>query len=293
MKMYLLPIFLISFIALGQQPSIALQSIEAVNKEKDYVEAEMIFQKVKDLFVNTNRFRILDRESLGVVLDEQEIQKQITSLNADVVRQGQIAGAENIIGGKLISLEYKKVGGVAKKVNKLLFGKDSKQLDENLYRPVFTFSLNVINTETSETMNSQTFRVGTLDTKSLGGISKQEAFQNALNSLEDEIRRDFIDEFLAEAIAVVNVEEEKNGEATVLLIHTGNASGAEENDKYRVYQISSYNLDGREIKREKEIAQIKILDVEGDELSTAQVLNGGGDVLENFKAGEKLICKSE
>ena len=168
MKMYLLPIFLISFMAFGQQPSIALQSIEAVNKEKDYVEAEMIFQKVKDLFVNTNRFRILDRESLGVVLDEQEIQKQITSLNADVVRQGQIAGAENIIGGKLISLEYKKVGGVAKKVNKLLFGKDSKQLDENLYRPVFTFSLNVINTETSETMNSHTFRVGTLDTKSLG-----------------------------------------------------------------------------------------------------------------------------
>ncbi|MGA9325912.1 MAG: CsgG/HfaB family protein [Salegentibacter sp.] len=293
MKMYLLPIFLISFMAFGQQPSIALQSIEAVNKEKDYVEAEMIFQKVKDLFVNTNRFRILDRESLGVVLDEQEIQKQITSLNADVVRQGQIAGAENIIGGKLISLEYKKVGGVAKKVNKLLFGKDSKQLDENLYRPVFTFSLNVINTETSETMNSHTFRVGTLDTKSLGGISRQEAFQNALNSLEDEIRRDFIDEFLAEAIAVVNVEEEKNGEATVLLIHTGNASGAEENDKYKVYQISSYNLDGREIKREKEIAQIKILDVEGDELSTAEVLNGGGDVLENFKAGEKLICKSE
>ena len=92
---------------------------------------------------------------------------------------------------------------------------------------------------------------------------------------------------------MVNVEEEKNGEATVLLIHTGNASGAEENDKYKVYQISSYNLDGREIKREKEIAQIKILDVEGDELSTAEVLNGGGDVLENFKAGEKLICKSE
>ena len=293
MKSYLLPIFLFSIMAFGQQPSIGLQSIEAVDKENDYLEAEIIFQKVKDLFVNTNRFRILDRESLGVVLDEQEIQKQISSINADVVRQGQIAGAEHIVGGKLISLDYKEVKGASKKIGELIFGKDSKQIDENLYRPIFTFSLDVISTETSETIGSHTFKVGTLDLKSVGALSKQEAFQNALNSLEDEIRTNFIYEFLAEAIAVVNIEKEKNGQATLLLINTGDSSGAAENDQYTVYHISSYNVDGRELKREKEIAQIKIIDVEGDELSIAEVLNGGEKILENFKAGEKLICKSK
>ena len=107
MKNFLIPFLLFGFMAFGQKPSLGLQSIEAVNKEKDYVEAEMIFQTLKELFVKSDRFNILDRESLGLVHNEQEIQKQIGSINADVIRQGQIAGAKHIVGGKLMNLEYK------------------------------------------------------------------------------------------------------------------------------------------------------------------------------------------
>lgn len=293
MKTLLLAMLMVSSMGFAQEPNIGLQSFEAVDKAEDYVEAEMLFQKVKELFVKSNRFRILDRESLGIVLDEQEIQKQITSINAEVVNQGQIAGAENIVGGKLISLDYKEVKGAGKVFTDLVFGKNGNETDEILYRPVLTFSLNIISTESSETIHSETFDVGTFNTKSLGGTTKQEAFKNALNSLEDQITRDFINKFLAEKIAVLGIEEEENGEAKMLLINTGNSSGAEKDDKFKVYHISVLSVNDREIKREKEIGEIQIVDVEGEELSTAKVIKGGPELLSNFHAGETLICKTE
>ena len=123
--------------------------------------------------------------------------------------------------------------------------------------------------------------------------SKQESFQLALKALEDNITKDFIYKFFAESIDIVAIEDEKNGEATMLLINVGNKNGAEKNDKLNVYLITTLDLNGEELTREQEIAEIKIVAVEGDELSTAKVLDGGSELLSNFNAGETLICKSK
>lgn len=292
MKKLLLPLLLWSCLSFGQGPNIALQSIEAVDKTEDHVEAEMLFQKLKELFVQSNRFRILDRESLGIVLNEQEIQKDIHSINAEVVDQGRISGAEHIVGGKLLSLDYKEIAGLGKKITTAIFGNKDSASKEILYRPVFNFSLSVISAETSETLYSATFDVGSLNLENLGAINEKESFQNALNSLEDEIIRDFINKFLPQNILVLGIEEEENGAAKVLLINTGNASGAEERDKLKVFHISTLSVNEREIQREKEIGEIEIVDVEGEELSLAKVISGGNDLLERFNAGETLVCKS-
>ncbi|WP_394747145.1 CsgG/HfaB family protein [Spongiimicrobium salis] len=280
MKKCLLPLFFISCFALAQKPTMALQSFEAANRDSHYAEAEILFQKIKQVFVNSKRFSILDRESLGIVLDEQEIQKQITSINAKVVEQGRIAGAEHVIGGKLLSLEYKKV-------KPKIIGK-SKDL---LFRASFVFSIDIISTETSETIQTQTFKKGVLDLKSYGGITEREAFQNALNSIDKKIKK-YLNEFLPTAINIVTIEEQNDKKgAQTLLINAGTAGGVKKNDKLTVHEITIMNIGGKDTKREKWIADLKIKAVEGEELSIAQVTKGGKELLKKLNDNAVLICK--
>lgn len=284
MKKCLIPLLFVSLFAFGQKSTIGLQSIKSSNSSKDHFEAEMVFQKIKEVLVNSRSFNVLDRESLGIVLTEQEIQKQITSINAKVVDQGRIAGAQNVIGGKLISIEYKKVS------LKNPFSK-SKASKQTPLRAVFSFSVDILDTETSSTLETKTFKVGTLNTKSLGGLTEQEAFQNALNSLTNDLEK-FLNRFVAKSIAILSIEEEKAGAAKKVLINTGQADGAEKNDKISIYELSTVTIGDRQTQREKWIADIKINAVEGNELSIATVVKGGKELLDKFNAQAKLICKS-
>ncbi|GAA3614886.1 CsgG/HfaB family protein [Flavivirga amylovorans] len=292
MKIYFLPFLLFSTLVFSQQTSLGLQSIQASNQD-DYLEAEMLFQKLKEITVGTNRFVVLDRETLGIALSEQEIQKQITSINAQIIAaQGKIEGAGDIMGGKLIKVQYKD-GGLLNKVGGL-GGKKKNTVNDvasKLYfRAIFSFSLYVISTETSETLHSKTFNVGILD-KNPGGASKQEAFQAALKTLESKIKKEFINEYFPEEIAILRVEKEVKGEAETILINTGKSSGTKKNDRFEIFQISVENLGGEELRREKKIAEVKVTAVEGKALSLAKVSSGGGELLKSINDGEKLICK--
>jgi len=283
MKKRLLFILFVSSLTYGQQETIGLQSIKSLNPETDYVEAEMIFQKVKEVLVNSRNFEVLDRESLGIVLTEQEIQKQITSINARVVDQGKIAGAKNIVGGKLINVTYKKALDLLKK---------SKIEGQALQRAVFSFSIDIIDTETAQTLETKNFKIGVLNPKSLGGLTKQDAFLNALQSLTKDLEK-FLNKFIAKPIAIVSIEEEKGGTAKKILINTGAANGATKNSKISIYELSMVTIGDRQTQREKWVADIKINAIEGDELSTATVIKGGKALLDKFNSQATLICKSK
>lgn len=282
-RTYLIVILFVSSLAYGQQETIGLQSIKSLNPTVDYVEAEIVFQKVKEVLVNSRIFEVLDRESLGIVLTEQEIQKQITSINAKVVNQGRINGAKNVIGGKLISLEYKKALNLLKK---------SKIEGQTLLRAVFTFSIDIIDTETSQTLETKTFKIGTLNTKSLGGLTKQEAFTNAFNTLTKDLKK-FLNKFIAKPIAIISIEEEKGGAAKKVLINTGEANGAKKNDRISIYELSIVTIGDRKTQREKWVADLKINAVEGEELSTALVVKGGAELLSKYNNQANLVCKSK
>ena len=286
MKKYLFVILLASSWIYGQESTIGLQSIKALNPTKDFIEAERVFQKVKEILVNSRSFKVLDRESLGIVLTEQEIQKQITSINAKVVDQGKIAGAQSIIGGKLIGVKYKKI------VLKNPFSNKKKTSNHTPLRAVFDFSLDIIDTETSQTLETKTFKVGTLNTKSLGGLTEQEAFQNALNSLNDELKA-FLNRFVAKSVAIVSIEEEKGGAAKKILLNTGEANGTKKNDKLGIYELSTVTIGNKQTQREKWVADVKIEAIEGEELSTAMVVKGGKELLDKFNSQKTLICKSK
>ncbi|MDC6366668.1 MULTISPECIES: CsgG/HfaB family protein [Flavobacteriaceae] len=283
MKKYLFVILLASSWIYGQESTIGLQSITSYNPTKDYVEAELIFQKIKEILVNSRNFEVLDRESLGIVLTEQEIQKQITSINAKVVDQGKIAGAQYIIGGKLIGLEYKKAINLLQK---------SKVAGQTLQRAVFSFSVDILDTESSKTLETKTFKVGTLNTKSIGGLTKIEAFQAALKALTKDLEK-FLNKFIAKSVAIVSIEEEKGGAAKKILLNTGEANGAKKNDKLGIYELSTVTIGNKQTQREKWVADVKIEAIEGEELSTAMVVKGGKELLDKFNSQKTLICKSK
>ncbi|WP_165819359.1 CsgG/HfaB family protein [Flagellimonas aquimarina] len=283
MKKCLIPLLFLSLFTFGQESTIGLQSIKSSNPSSDYVEAELIFQKVKEILVNSRSFKVLDRESLGIVLTEQEIQKQITSINAKVVDQGRIAGAKNIVGGKLISVEYKKALNILGK---------SKLEGQSLQRAIFSFSIDIIDTETSQTLETKTFKIGLTNTKSLGGLTKPEAFVSGLNSLTKNLKK-FLNKFVSKSIAILSIEEEKGGAAKKILINTGEANGAKKNDKISIYELSMVTVGNTQTQREKWVADIKIDATEGEELSTAVVIKGGRELLDKFNSQAKLICKSK
>ncbi len=266
----------VGVLAYGQEkPTIGLQSIKALNPSKDYIEAELTFQKIKKLLVDSRSFSVLDRESLGIVLTEQEIQTQISSINAQVIDQGRVAGAENVVGGKLINVEYQKLLG-----------------SKSLRRAAVTFSLDIIDAETSETLETETFKIGLLNLKNVGGVTNQEAYSTSLKLMTKKIQN-FLNKFISKSIAILSIEEQKNGVAKMILVNTGKATGAKKNNKISIYELSTMNIGEKTTQREKWVADVKIEVVEGDELSIAKVTKGGKELLEKFNAQAKLICKSK
>ncbi|NAS14324.1 hypothetical protein [Poritiphilus flavus] len=294
MKKYLILLLICTGLSYGQHSTIGIQSTRALNLE-NAVEAELVCQKIKEVILSTGTYEILDREALGLVMDEQNIQKKITSINADVVAQGRIKGAEFIIASKLFNVAYKKIKPsiFEKPIESVLGSDEDKDSEVGLQRAVFSFSVDILDTETGATLNTQKFSIGTVS-DNLGGITKPEAFQSALKakSLEGKLSQ-FLNESGGGAIKLISIEEEKGGSAAIVLINSGSSTDTKKNKKFKVYEISVLQIDGEDTIREKWVADLKVTAVEGEKLSTAKVDKGGQKLKELFESGAKLICKSK
>lgn len=293
MKKYLSILLFASSLVYGQQSTIGLQPTQALNID-EAVEAGQVCQKIKELILSTGTYEVLDREALGYVIDEQEVQKQITSINADVVDQGRVKGAEFIIASKLFNVSYKEIKtSILKNPLGSVLGEKDNNSKNGLQRAIFSFSVDILDTETGATVNSEKFSIGTIS-DNVGGITEEEAFRAALDSksLNNKLS-DFLNKSGGGSIKLVSIEEEKGDEASMVLINSGSATNTKKNDKLKVYEISTLNIDGEDVIREKWIADLKVAAVEGEKLSTAKVDKGGKELKDLYESGAKLICKAQ
>lgn len=291
MNKYLSILLFASSLVHGQQSTIGLQPTQALSID-EAVEAGQVCQKIKELILSTGTYEVLDREALGYIIDEQDVQKQITSINADVVEQGRVKGAEFIIASKLFNVTYKEIKtSILKNPLGSVLGEKDNSSKNGLQRAIFSFSVDILDTETGATVNSEKFSIGTIS-DNVGGITEEEAFRAALNSksLNNKLS-DFLNKSGGGSIKLVSIEEEKGDEASMVLINSGSATNTKKNDKLKVYEISTLNIDGEDVIREKWIADLKVAMVEGDKLSTAKVDKGGKELKELYESGAKLICK--
>jgi len=262
----------------SQKTTVGLQTFEAVNQEH-WKEAEAITEKVKEVFVKSKRFTVLDRTlyTKTSVFAEKEVQKNIDFINGYVVKQGRSKGAKHIVGGKLISVTYETVKDVLKRCD-------------------LTFNISVSDVETGELLHSEVIALNLpLPPIPKPGLIEDEALINTLITLEKKIKS-FIESyvpFYTEVIQIEQIDVKKGIEvAKTILINAGVDDGMSKNDKFGIYEITYIETSNGKKKREREIAVFKISNVEG-ELSEGKISKGGAELIKKFNdENVTLICKS-
>lgn len=270
------------FITFGfaQKTTVGLQTFKAINTD-NWKEAEVVTEKIKEIFVNSKRFIALDRTRYTQtnIFTEKEIQKNIDFINGFVVKQGKSKGAKHIIGGKILASSYSTVKSGEKKCD-------------------LSFSINVSDVETGELMISKVISQGrSITSLSVisSGATEDQAFINTLISLEKKIN-DFIEEYVSFYTDIVDLEEIKTKKGVdvvkTVLINAGVNDGMRKNDKFSICEVTYVETSKGKKKREKEIAVFKISKVQG-ELSEGKITKGGEILAKKFKNKETiLVCKS-
>lgn len=232
----------------------------------NYAEAEAITGMVKQLFVESDMFTILDRSqySQTAIFKEIEVQKNIEFIEGFVVEQGKQNGAQAIVVGNLSSLSY----------NKDKYGN---------FDCGFVFNITINDIETGTVIASKSFNNPTI-CLSCGGDTKTKAFSSALNTLTKKMRN-FILETFPSIIEIDSIYEVKGGGEVLLVI--GEENGVVKKDKFKIYEVITKN--GRT--RKVELATFPIDRIEGD-FSVGKVKGKQFDVLHEkyMDDATKLEC---
>ncbi len=268
-----------SFIVFSQKTVVALLPLEHTQTQQN--EAVAITEKIKQAFIATNRFEIVDRTNLSKINSEKELQKTEAFMNSAVVAQDNSKAAQQLVSGRIVNVSYQK-----------MLTEKSYYFNCNV-----SFTLDVIDVETGELIHSATITpkdsfMGGVLSSSLGGNSTPEAaFKNALGRMQKYIN-EFIESYFPITTYIIEIVEVKKDEAKSLLLNVGTIEGAKKKDSYNVYEITHVEVNGKKIKRELLIGNLKIEDVQGNEISLAKVVKGGQAILEKFKSNATIHCKS-
>lgn len=269
-------LFLLCFIiAQGlccQRTTIGLLTFEA-NRYQDFQEADLLTERVKEIFFESKRFRPIDRTTYAEAnkFKEGEIQKNIGYINGFVTQQGVKDGAKFIVGGKLIALSYAKT-------------KDGS------YKCDMSFNISINDIETNELIATKTFNPGGPLSFKLSGGTETQAMVNTLRSAQKDIENYIINNvpFIAPIHQIQPIK--KNAE---VLIVAGKSEGVDKGDKFGVYQVTRIET-VKGLKTRKElVAKFSIKVVEGD-FSKAMVAGKDASALMDKYNDEKieLICQS-
>ncbi|PXX31206.1 hypothetical protein C7972_10141 [Arenibacter sp. ARW7G5Y1] len=220
----------------NKKTTIGLTTFEALD-EKNYREAELLTETVKELFVESKRYIPLDRTTYAETAKykEIEVQKNVSFINGVVAKQGLQKGAKYLIGGKLTAVEYADMKN----------GIDCK----------LSFSINISSVETGELMASETFTPGPISI-SADGIDEISAMSTQINLLRNKIGN-FIIANTPFSVEIIQLEKTKKG--ANILINVGVDEGVEKGNRFAIYKVSS--IAG--LTRKQEIIKFSIDEVQG------------------------------
>ena len=240
--------------------------------------AEMITQA----FVATGRFSIYDNDRIR--------QRISDSVPLDAVLS-DISSPEIIKLGKSLGIEYFIIGNI-----KVISSKATVDITNNKsYTGHVIFSLKLISVNSGEIGEVKTFdSYGTI-----GGYvnmsyeTDQIAILKSIQSMKKMVTK-FIEENFPIEFHIIDILEKKNGEAMSIQLLGGESMGLTKNVKLQVMQITTIDYEGKQIIRKKMIGSVRIVEVQGDDISEGKVLDGGKAILQAYEANPKsLICKTD
>ncbi|MBN9384979.1 MAG: hypothetical protein J0H74_29760 [Chitinophagaceae bacterium] len=194
-------------------------------------------------FTNQPRFTVLDRSRFDAIIKEMKIQSMEQFLDSKIVAQGKQLGAKYLVAG--VVNEYK-----ITRQTKDMFGKKFVSFPASL-----KMSFGVIVVETGQLLFTSPINVIVNDLNSMDSLNSG---KRALTNMEDEVKKQMMN-ILTGSIQVLGIDKTgKDGlPATVL---TSGGGVLREKVKLGVFVTEMYG----NLKREKQIAELKTSKIEGD-----------------------------
>ncbi|MDR3266876.1 MAG: penicillin-binding protein activator LpoB [Tannerella sp.] len=225
-----------------------------------------VYEKVVQIVTNTHRFTLIDIVGADKMTEELKSEKYLDSKNAQ----------KNV---DLLTMQFMIIGHLVK-MN--IYTMKNPDGSVSGYKASAAFILKVNDVETGKTTEAESFQTEV----SPMAMSKEQAVNQALQSIEPALNAYFVKTFPL-ATKIVKVLTTKKDAAATLLIAGGKSFGFKEGDKLTVERIEM--LDGKPYP--SEIGELKITKIAGDDFSECSVSKGGKEILSVFNAAEKLNCK--
>lgn len=271
MKKYILLSLLFVCSLLGYTQNDNGRSVVGVAKFTSEVESPFcasVEEKVVTMVTQTKRFIVVDRTSYDKIQEELEFQKTEAFIDSkNTVNQGEAIAAEYLILGHIIKMNI-----YTMKNNGVTTG----------YKASCAFTLKVNNVETGNTTAAESFQTEV----SPLAASKEQAVNQALQSVEQALYDYFIRMFPINTKILKVLEIKKNG-AALVLINGGKSSGIKEGNEFSVEYIEM--LEGNPYPQE--IGSLKVSKLSGNDFAECVVKKGGSEILTRFNATQNINCK--
>lgn len=242
-----------------------------------------IQEAVTNSLVKTKRFNIVDRNKMAALKSEKEIQKGEEFIKSKVYAKGNAIGAQFLISGHVVAASAMES-----------FFKDSKtgQQMSSGFKARLIIVLQLIDVGTGQVSKSETIEpkggslFGTLT--NTAPKTAQLAINKAILDIEDKIDN-FVSENFPVTFKIVEVQsKETDGSLSEVLISGGTDFNLKKGQKLSVIEIVIMELDGKKLQRKKEIGEMKILKIEGENFSVCSVTKGGKEIASRLEANATI-----
>jgi curli biogenesis system outer membrane secretion channel CsgG len=293
----------ISSVAAQDKMSIEILPFTYVENAASQEDVNSIQSTVTKAFVKTARFNVIDRSKLDLIRQERNPQRSEDIAN-DGIDQGTSNVSKYLITGHVLvaqieNLETLEGGSITSVLNASLNATLNEKTENvekseaaSVYNAKLSFLLKIIDETTGQVMYSET-----IDPKSgnsmfgamgVGSATPELAMTKAIKTIEDKID-EFVKINFPITFALVEIQEKDNkGMATKILIAGGNSFGLKKGDKLKIVESILIEVNGKNLERKKEIGEVRILKVEGENFSHCSVTSGGLEINARFNANAKL-----
>ena len=242
--------------------------------------ARQVEDLIYEYFVNSKRITIVERGFFKDLENEKWLQSSEDFIDTETIEKTKSKGAKQLLIARITSCQVERVDGTS--------GKKSYHCNLNV-------GVRLIDVETSEVIVSDSWTNGDhaiWNPKSfITSTSESGAIQKAVKELKKPVKQ-FMDDNYPVQAGIVSVETTAGTKAKTIMIELGSEDGIKKNDKLVVYETGTRKVRGKDMSYKTEIGQIKIAEINGPSLATAEVKKGGDVILAKYNQGAKILIKS-
>jgi curli biogenesis system outer membrane secretion channel CsgG len=241
----------------------------------------VLYGVVSNEFTSSGRFTVVERNSLGLIERERDLQKNEEFVYSKVVEQGRSLGADYIIAGSINSITATTTP--VRNANGVIISYS--------YAGNVSFTLKQISVETGQVVNSKDIN----ENNGMGGYSSfnfttspENALTRVMQTCGKAVRKWIAEVFPVQTSVLKVGESSESKGAKTLVIAGGSGVGLGEGTDVRIIYYEANVVDGKALMRPVELAEGKIIKIEDANFSQCKVKSNGQEVLRMINEGQKL-----